>query len=130
MVPVAAGWRGVFFFASRRRHTRCSRDWSSDVCSSDLNSFMQSTAGGYILHVREGCLSLLIRYGGQPNLNRREMIDQVLMEMWQWLVSNMAAVWSNAHYFFQHSASIRSDINAMRVGSKCGLQQQTQVVIV
>src|SRR2546429_5713500 len=26
----------VFFFSSRRRHTRCSRDWSSDVCSSDL----------------------------------------------------------------------------------------------
>src|SRR2546429_3351765 len=27
----------VFFFSSRRRHTRCSRDWSSDVCSSDLS---------------------------------------------------------------------------------------------
>src|SRR5690554_5530095 len=26
----------VFFFTSRRRHTRCGRDWSSDVCSSDL----------------------------------------------------------------------------------------------
>src|SRR4030043_1956822 len=26
-----------FFFSSRRRHTRCSRDWSSDVCSSDLH---------------------------------------------------------------------------------------------
>ena len=25
-----------FFFSSRRRHTSCSRDWSSDVCSSDL----------------------------------------------------------------------------------------------
>src|SRR5207245_6678359 len=25
-----------FFFSSRRRHTRCYRDWSSDVCSSDL----------------------------------------------------------------------------------------------
>src|SRR2546429_3472539 len=27
--------KGLFFFSSRRRHTRCSRDWSSDVCSSD-----------------------------------------------------------------------------------------------
>src|SRR5438874_9420970 len=26
-----------FFFSSRRRHTRSLRDWSSDVCSSDLN---------------------------------------------------------------------------------------------
>src|SRR5690606_39363835 len=32
------GWLCVcfFFFSSRRRHTRFSRDWSSDVCSSDL----------------------------------------------------------------------------------------------
>src|SRR6266498_4967829 len=28
---------GFFFFSSRRRHTRCGRDWSSDVCSSDLD---------------------------------------------------------------------------------------------
>src|SRR5699024_12087564 len=27
-----------FFFSSRRRHTRSKRDWSSDVCSSDLSS--------------------------------------------------------------------------------------------
>src|SRR5690606_40880242 len=29
-----------FFFSSRRRHTRFSRDWSSDVCSSDLMVFL------------------------------------------------------------------------------------------
>src|SRR5690606_40924509 len=29
-----------FFFSSRRRHTRFSRDWSSDVCSSDLHYFV------------------------------------------------------------------------------------------
>src|SRR5438105_1805009 len=27
-----------FFFSSRRRHTRSTRDWSSDVCSSDLHA--------------------------------------------------------------------------------------------
>src|SRR2546429_3726876 len=32
----------LFFFSSRRRHTRCSRDWSSDVCSSDLSQPPQS----------------------------------------------------------------------------------------
>src|SRR5690606_39593459 len=31
---IIVGW--LFFFSSRRRHTRFSRDWSSDVCSSDL----------------------------------------------------------------------------------------------
>src|ERR1035438_10815538 len=30
---------GYFFFSSRRRHTRCLSDWSSDVCSSDLFFF-------------------------------------------------------------------------------------------
>src|SRR5699024_11225519 len=32
----------VFFFSSRRRHTRSKRDWSSDVCSSDLNKTFAS----------------------------------------------------------------------------------------
>src|SRR2546429_2437331 len=35
---------GFFFFSSRRRHTRCSRDWSSDVCSSDLAQGMLERA--------------------------------------------------------------------------------------
>src|SRR5690606_40124416 len=45
-----------FFFSSRRRHTRFSRDWSSDVCSSDLRmgspsytgSFVRATSGGTV----------------------------------------------------------------------------------
>src|SRR5690625_6818886 len=32
-----------FFFSSRRRHTRWPRDWSSDVCSSDLAAFSDDT---------------------------------------------------------------------------------------
>src|SRR5258705_12361427 len=36
-------WTAVFFFSSRRRHTRCLSDWSSDVCSSDLvNPYLKS----------------------------------------------------------------------------------------
>src|SRR5690606_39907732 len=31
-------------FSSRRRHTRFSRDWSSDVCSSDLDEFLRYLA--------------------------------------------------------------------------------------
>src|SRR5690606_39302638 len=38
--------RFVFFFSSRRRHTRFSRDWSSDVCSSDLDNKKPADAGG------------------------------------------------------------------------------------
>src|SRR5206468_5908796 len=32
----------LFFFSSRRRHTRSDRDWSSDVCSSDLSACIRS----------------------------------------------------------------------------------------
>src|SRR6266542_786141 len=45
-----------FFFSSRRRHTRCYRDWSSDVCSSDLGkgeavivaTWWQTENGGFL----------------------------------------------------------------------------------
>src|SRR6266852_6490783 len=36
-----------FFFSSRRRHTRCYRDWSSDVCSSDLAGRPICMTGGH-----------------------------------------------------------------------------------
>src|SRR6266536_6104948 len=35
-----------FFFSSRRRHTRSTRDWSSDVCSSDLASSGDASSSG------------------------------------------------------------------------------------
>src|SRR6266498_4273152 len=39
-----------FFFSSRRRHTRCGRDWSSDVCSSDLKTTDGGTTWTEITH--------------------------------------------------------------------------------
>src|SRR5207247_3314148 len=36
-----------FFFSSRRRHTRSTRDWSSDVCSSDLPLVMKQVVQNY-----------------------------------------------------------------------------------
>src|SRR2546429_8911499 len=38
----------LFFFSSRRRHTRCSRDWSSDVCSSD-SRFKRADRGRFVV---------------------------------------------------------------------------------
>src|SRR2546422_6976396 len=46
-----------FFFSSRRRHTRCSRDWSSDVCSSDLVVLLEEITEAE----REG----LVRWGAK-----------------------------------------------------------------
>src|SRR5690606_41098120 len=41
-----------FFFSSRRRHTRFSRDWSSDVCSSDLGGRQYLVSNGQLQDYR------------------------------------------------------------------------------
>src|SRR2546429_7359440 len=55
----------VFFFSSRRRHTRCSRDWSSDVCSSDL-------ADGFA----NANLASALRDGHQHNVHHADAADK------------------------------------------------------
>src|SRR5216683_6181440 len=61
----------VFFFSRRRRHTRSDRDWSSDVCSSDLGPLIK------LEHLRR---SFEIRkrsfFGGGPEL-RATAVDDV-----------------------------------------------------
>src|SRR5690554_7023166 len=58
--------RLLFFFSSRRRHTRCGRDWSSDVCSSDLQG-----GGQGAVHVLPAVVGGVIRLPGQNGLLRR-----------------------------------------------------------
>src|SRR5207249_9603478 len=54
------------FFSSRRRHTRSKRDWSSDVCSSDLFLFLCLVL--CFLFLRWQCsLFLLFRDAAQPD---------------------------------------------------------------
>src|SRR5207245_7294697 len=43
-----------FFFSSRRRHTRCYRDWSSDVCSSDLGFWFEPPIPETVAFVTHG----------------------------------------------------------------------------
>src|SRR2546422_8354837 len=64
----------VFFFSSRRRHTRCSRDWSSDVCSSDLTAretlFVPLDSAGFeILYQVESRSPVHIVLSFQPDLD-------------------------------------------------------------
>src|SRR5207302_4258810 len=54
-----------FFFSSRRRHTRFSRDWSSDVCSSDLDKAVVQAAVHVAALDREARLSRVDE--GAPN---------------------------------------------------------------
>ena len=50
----------MFFFSSRRRHTRLVRDWSSDVCSSDL--LRAENFYRYQIMLRLGKMSVLSRH--------------------------------------------------------------------
>src|SRR5207253_10759430 len=53
-----------FFFSSRRRHTRWPRDWSSDVCSSDLKKFQYEIEHPSSNHHGEMLNALLNAYIG------------------------------------------------------------------
>src|SRR5690606_40154996 len=67
-----------FFFSSRRRHTRFSRDWSSDVCSSDLQVrdwlFVEDHARALLKVVTEGVVGETYNIGGH---NEQKNIDVV-----------------------------------------------------
>src|SRR5256885_15326596 len=49
----------MFFFSSRRRHTRLQGDWSSDVCSSDLGPMMTDLMSGRLDAASVGAAALL-----------------------------------------------------------------------
>src|SRR5690606_40868342 len=75
-----------FFFSSRRRHTRFSRDWSSDVCSSDLHPERVGALGWRGAELRPGrreapaaLVDVLARPGAAvAQRDRREAAAQVL----------------------------------------------------
>src|SRR2546421_2220850 len=66
------GRSGLFFFSSRRRHTRSDRDWSSDVCSSDLVAFEAPAAEVLLSAHRE--LEKLVLTGRQQRI--KELLAQ------------------------------------------------------
>src|SRR5256885_1083912 len=71
---ISKGW-SVFFFSSRRRHTRLQDDWSSDVCSSDL---LRACMQVYARIVTMDFGMCLIRVGDEqvPPDSRRELRRQ------------------------------------------------------
>src|SRR6266581_2124121 len=52
LIVAATNHKADFFLSSRRRHTRWTGDWSSDVCSSDLLAADQRLAGDPVRLVR------------------------------------------------------------------------------
>src|SRR5436305_10443335 len=91
----------MFFFSSRRRHTRCGRDWSSDVCSSDLIGSTDSLL--YVVHV--SCKESV-----EPIALAREKGWNVFGE-------------TCTQYFFIDYTHLRSE--ERRVGKECGSRGRT-----
>src|SRR5690349_23488386 len=76
-----------FFFSSRRRHTRSLRDWSSDVCSSDLEpAAAEDHAAARAQRAADGLdaddAAVLDQEAGQPGVvvHRNAGVDQSLAQ--------------------------------------------------
>src|SRR5699024_12008617 len=108
---------GFFFFSSSRRHTRSKRDWSSDVCSSDLEDLTEyrrlgqlhivinpaffTSVDGFLEHISETMLDLNavtpasgfdeVLYPGQPNERIQELYEkegiEIVDDIYEYLIS-------------------------------------------
>src|SRR5216683_6127022 len=70
----------VFFFSSRRRHTRSDRDWSSDVCSSDLLRIAGERRAyllGRLGHKMRSAVLSLQESARQAAFGRPELLEQL-----------------------------------------------------
>src|SRR5690606_40999764 len=94
----------VFFFSSRRRHTRFSRDWSSDVCSSDLFDF----EGNPVQRIQQisSASAALADKGNHRHFMAKEIYEQPET------ISHTLA-----HYVNLASEAVRSE--ERRVGKEC-----------
>src|SRR5207249_6102408 len=66
-------------FSSRRRHTRSKRDWSSDVCSSDLEVHVHPEAGFAWERVRH--VELVVLLEALPLLLREDPVDHLAQRL-------------------------------------------------
>src|SRR5690606_29756727 len=93
----------LFFFSSGRRHTRFSRDWSSDVCSSDLGRTSWSSTGSRTDSARRsgGVSSWLadVRIVTPCPRGGRGPVTRVVLGVGPVLVSTVVPFWVDIHTF-------------------------------
>src|SRR5215469_13327406 len=93
-------WYFFFFFSSRRRHTRSLRDWSSDVCSSDLAAL---SAGDIWRSLRRGRKTVEVSASTRqvrslPNLSARLLsLALPMVAAWTGLLLARAAHCGSVH---------------------------------
>src|SRR5690554_6321638 len=105
--------RRVFFFSSRRRHTSCGRDWSSDVYSSDL---LIERAADVALKERQP-LILVVRESPYSEIHLQNMLS----------LTRMGAVVLPASPGFYHQPQSISDLIdfvVARTLKQLGIQQE------
>src|SRR5436305_7705033 len=107
--PAATLSSGAFFFSSRRRHTRCGRDWSSDVCSSDLRG------RGFDCSAED----VLITTGSQQAL---DLIAHTLLDPGDVVLVELPTYIGGSSSFFARSATLAGVARSeeRRVGKECG----------
>src|SRR6266498_4593635 len=107
-----------FFFSSRRRHTRCGRDWSSDVCSSDLLWAEQEFGEADLGDVRRDArlVQLATVLGAQPNASLPDATDD-------------PAILKAAYRFFSNDHVQAEAILASHVQSTIRRMQAVELVL-
>src|SRR5690606_40050937 len=94
------------FFSSRRRHTRFSRDWSSDVCSSDL---VQGIVDGELAGRR------VLRF---PSQRQQRIVGEILNEIFRfWRLKYLEVLNEKFHCRCWRRRQDRSE--ERRVGKEC-----------
>src|SRR5579883_1357795 len=80
-----------------------------------IGPLAQSALRRCTLHIMKDRFADLIRNRCLPDINHRESFMHKLMQVWQRLVSNMPASRSKPYQFTEDSASIRANVDTMRI---------------
>src|SRR5699024_11712054 len=80
-----------FFFSSRRRHTRSKRDWSSDVCSSDLIEKMSAEPESPLASLYEQQMNIT----AEDVFHHAEKGDKIANEVIKYTTEVLAHVFAN-----------------------------------
>ena len=111
----------LFFFSSRRRHTRLRRDWSSDVCSSDLEFVDEVMARGFNLSQGANLPEvphLFVEFHGSENgvKEQAELFGEIVTDMggsdfeWSTNAEDRAALWKMRHNAYYAQKAHRPDV--------------------
>src|ERR671939_111745 len=101
-----------FFFSSRRRHTRYWRDWSSDVCSSDL-----AYPNYNIMAVAKAALETSVRYLAMELGPRNIRVNAVSAGPVRTLAARSITGFTLMEEHTQRNAPLRRNISAEDVGN-------------